>query len=142
MIFRKATQEDLDFVRENPFEGMLKDYPHLQIPDKNCITAIWGEKIVGIGGLMIYWNGRGRLWLMMTADCKKDGLNGVIALSTIREKIEELIIGNNLWRVEATIECNFTQAIKMIEFLGFKRESKMKYFLPDKSDAYMYVRIL
>ena len=35
MIFRKATQEDLDYVRENPFEGVVRNYPYMGVPDDN-----------------------------------------------------------------------------------------------------------
>lgn len=144
MEFRKATQEDLDFVRENPFEGVLKGYPYLKIPDENCITAIWEGRIVGIGGLSVIWEGVGWLWLMLTADCKKDGLDGIIALSAIRDKIDELLKTNNIKRAQATVRTDFLQAIKMIEFLGFKNETPngMKSYCPDGAKSYLYSRIL
>lgn len=141
MIFRKATQEDLDYVRQNPFEGAVKDYHYMEIPDDNCITGIFDGCVVGVGGVRIKWDGVGLLWLMLTKDCEKKGLHGIIALSAIREKMNELIERNNLWRVQATVRTDFPQAIKMIEFFGFKREGLMKMYNPDKTDSYLYAKV-
>ena len=142
MIFRKATQEDLDYVCANPYEGAVKDYPYAAIPEDNCYAIIFQEKLVGVGGLQIKWTGVGLLWLILTAECRKDGVFGIIALDAIRDKTNELITKNNLWRAEAYIRPDFPQAIKMVEFLGFKRDCTMEMFFPDKSDSYLYSRII
>ena len=142
MIFRKATQEDMAFVRQNPFEGAVKNYPYMEIPDENTYTVIYESAIVAVGGLWVRWEGVGLLWLMLTADCKKYGIHGLLALEAIKEKMEYLIEKNNLWRAEAAIRTDFLQAIKMIEFLGFEREGLMRQYYPDKSDSYLYARIL
>lgn len=142
MIFRKATQEDMAFVRQNPFEGAVKNYPYMEVRDENCYTALYESSIVAVGGLQMKWEGVGLLWLMLTADCKKYGIYGLIALEAIKEKMEYLIEKNNLWRAEAAVRTDFPQAIKMIEFLGFEREGIMRQYYPDKSDSYLYARIL
>ena len=142
MKFRKSTQEDLDYVRQNPFESAVKNYPYMAIPDDNCYTAIFGGEIVGLGGLVMRWEGVGLMWLMLTDMCLKNGLHGIVALRTIKDKVEELIVLNHLWRVEANVRVDFQVAIKMVEFLGFKRDCKMEKFFPDKTDAYLYSRII
>jgi len=141
MEFRAATQEDLAFVRQDPFEGAVKDYPYMECPDENTYCVLYENSIVAVGGLQVRWEGVGLLWLMLTASCKKDGLHGLRALYAIRDKMHELIISNKLWRAEAVIRTDFPKAIKMIEFLGFKRDCKMEKFFPDKTDAYLYSRI-
>ena len=142
MEFRRATQKDLDYVRQNPFEGAVKDYPYMQIPDENCITTIFESHIVAVAGLVMKWPGVGELWMMLTADCKKHGFFGLFALTAIQEKMEWLIEANKLWRVQAIVRLDFPQAIKMIEYFGFKRDCKMEKYLPDKTDAYLYSRIV
>ncbi len=142
MEFRKSTQEDMAFVRLNPFEGAVKDYPYMEIPDENCYTAIYESAIVAVGGLQVKWKGVGLLWLMLTADCKKYGIHSLLALEVIKEKVEYLIEKNNLWRAEAAVRTDFPQAIKMVEFLGFKKEGLMRKYYPDKSDAWLYARII
>lgn len=141
MEFRPCTQEDLAFVRQSPFEGAVKDYPYMQCPDENCWTGIFENEIVGVGGCQVKWEGVGLLWLMLTDDCKKNGVFGLIALHAIRDKMDELIAKNGFWRAEATIRTDFPQAIKMIQFFGFKREGLMRKYCPDKGDAYLYSRI-
>ncbi len=142
MEFRKATQEDMAFVRQNPFEGAVKNYPYMEIPDENCYAVIYESAIVAVGGLQMKWEGVGLLWLMLTADCKKYGIHSLIALEAIKEKMEYLIEKNKLWRAEAAVRVDFSQAIKMIEFLGFEREGLMRQYYPDKTDAWLYSRIL
>ena len=142
MIFRKATQEDLAFVRRNPFEGAVKNYPYMKCPDDNTYTVIYESAIVAVGGLQIKWEGVGLLWLMLTADCKKYGIHSLLALEAIKEKVEYLIKKNNLWRAEAAVRFDFSQAIKMIEFFGFEREGLMRKHCPDKADSYLYAKVL
>ncbi len=142
MEFRKATQEDLAFVRQNPFEDAVKDYPHMEVPDDNTYCVIYESAIVAVGGVQVPWEGRGQFWLILTAECKKFGIHGLRALYAIKEKIDELAKKNNLWRAEASIRVDFPKAIAMIEALGFKRECKMKQYWPDKTDAYLYYRAI
>lgn len=142
MEFRQATQEDLAFVRQNPFEEAVKSYPYMDCPNENTYTVIYESRIVAVGGLYIRWEGVGLLWLMLTADCKKYGFYGVLAINVIKEKMEFLISKNNLWRAEAMIRVGFDKAIKMIEFLGFQREATLEKYMPDKTDCYLYKRIL
>lgn len=142
MQFRQATQEDLAFVRQNPFEGAIKNYPYMEIPDENCYAVIYESQLVAVGGLQMKWEGVGLLWLMLTADCKKYGFHGLFALEAIREKMEYLIKKNNLHRAEAAVRTDFPQAVKMIEFFGFKREGLMKKHCPDQADSYLYAKVI
>ncbi len=141
MNFRKATQQDLDYVKANPFEGAVKDYPYMEVPDDNTYAVMYEGALVAVGGVQVLWKGRGAFWLILTADCKKSGLHGLRALYAIREKIEELAKKNNLHRGEAAIRTGFSRAIAMIESLGFKREGFMEQYFPDKTDGYLYSRI-
>ncbi len=144
MEFRQSTQEDLDYVRANPFEGAVKDYPYEVVPEDNCYTAIFEGEIVAVYGLQILWEGVGWVAMIMTENCKKEGVFGIIAIHTIRDKLEELLKDNNIRRAQAVVRPDFVEAIKMIQFLGFKNETPdtMKEYFPDKGDAYLYSRIL
>ena len=141
MIFRQATQEDLDFVRQNPFENAVKNYPYLEVPDDNTYTVIYEGQIVAVGGLQVKWEGVGLLWLMLTRDSKKHGIHGLRALQAIGDKMDYLIEENKLWRAEAVIRVDFLAAIRMIKFFGFQREGTMRQYMPDKSDAYLYSKV-
>lgn len=141
--FRTATQDDIDFVRQNPYEGTVKDYPYIEVGD-NTITTIWGGVIVAVGGLVVHWEGMAEMWLILTADCLKGGLHGIAALTAIKNKTDELIAKNNIRRAQAAIRVDFPIAIKMIEYLGFHNETPdgMKYYFPDGCDGFRYARII
>ncbi len=142
MEFLKATQEDLAFVRQNPFEGAVKNYPYMEVPDENTYTVIYEGQIVAVGGLQVKWEGVGMFWLILTADSKKFGIHGLRALFAIREKVAELIEKNNLHRAEAAVRVDFSRAIAMIESLGFEREGLMKQYYPDKTDSWLYAKVI
>ena len=142
MNFRPATQKDLDYVKANPFEGAVKDYPYMEVPDDNTYAVMYEGALVAVGGVQVLWVGRGMFWLILTADCKKDGIHGLRAVYAIREKIEELAEKNNLHRYEAAIRTEFSRAIAMIEALGFKREALMRQYWPDKTDGYLYAKVI
>lgn len=141
MEFRAATQEDLAYVRQNPFEDAVKDYPYMEVPDENTYAVIYESALVAVGGVQVLWEGRGMFWLILTADCKKEGIHGLRAVYAIKEKIQELVKTNNLHRAEAAIRTDFSRAIAMIKALGFKREATMRQYWPDKADAYLYSKV-
>ena len=141
VTFRKCTQEDMAYVRVNPFQVAVKDYHYMEVPEDNTFTALFEGSIVGVGGLHIKWEGVGEVWLMLTSVCEKRGVHGLVALEAIQEKMEEILKDNNIRRVQAVVRTDFPIAIKMIEFFGFKREGLMRQFCPDSGDAYLYSRI-
>ncbi len=142
VTFRKATQEDMEYVRDNPFEKAVKSYHYMTVGDENSFTGLFEGEIVGIGGLVIKWEGVGLFWLMLTAKCRKQDMFGIIALHALRDKISELIEKNNLWRAEATVRIDFPKAIQMLEFFGFQREGLMRMYCPDKGSVYLYSKIM
>lgn len=79
---------------------------------------------------------------MLTKDSRKHGVYGLLAYMAIREKVEELIETNKLWRAQATVRVELSQAIKMVEALGFEREGLLKQYCPDKGNVYIYARII
>jgi len=138
--FRPATQEDLAFVRQSPYEGAIKNYPFMYVPDDNCYTVLVDNAIVAVYGLQVKWEGVGLLWLMLVSDFQRHGVHKTIR--TVGQKMNELIKKNNLWRAEANVRVDFPKAIKMIEYFGFEREGTMKKYAPDKCDMYLYSKIM
>jgi RimJ/RimL family protein N-acetyltransferase len=58
----------------------------------------------------------------------------------IRDWIDNFTEEHNLTRVQATVECDFTEAITMVRHLGFRKESIMKRYVNNK-DAFMFVKL-
>ena len=140
ITIRDLQDGDLEYVRENPLEGAVKNYPRM-IPTPPAFTAIFEDKIVGVGGAIILWDGVGEFWLMLTADCKRDGVFGIMAFQAIKNKVDDIIEKHKLRRAQCTVRVDFPKARKMVEAIGFKLEGLMKKYCPDGCDVWLYARI-
>lgn len=140
MIIRDLQDGDLEYVRENPLEGAVKNYPKM-IPTPPAFTVIFDDKIVGVGGTIILWEGVGEFWLMLTKDCKREGIFGIVAFEAIKNKVDELIKEHKIRRAQCTVRTDFPKARKMVEALGFRQEGIMLSYCPDKCDVWLYARI-
>lgn len=137
---RDLQDGDLEYVRENPLEGAVKNYPKMT-PTPPAFTALFEGEIVGIGGMIILWEGVGEMWLMLTANCKREGVFGIIAFEAIKKKVDELIKEHKMRRVQCTVRVDFPKARKMVVALGFQLEGLMKKYCPDSCDVWLYARI-
>ncbi|GAI14456.1 unnamed protein product, partial [marine sediment metagenome] len=88
----------MDYVRANPFEDAVKNYPEFpEVPDR-CYTVLADGKIAGIFGLFIMWEGVGELWLMLTKDYMDFGVSGFKIYKIIEDRINRMISENNIVR--------------------------------------------
>lgn len=140
ITIRDLQNGDLDYVRENPLEGAVKNYPKM-FPTPPAFTALFEGNIVGVGGMIILWDGVGEMWLMLTADCKREGAFGMIAFEAIKKKVDELIKEYKMKRVQCTVRIDFPKAKRMVEALGFRQEGIMLRYCPDGCDVWRYARI-
>lgn len=133
---RDARQSDLDFVRQNPLEEALKVYPELEIKGY-AKTGIVNGEIVGVGGVIVYYAGRGEAWMVLSKKVNDFKVETVLCLHKMMEQaISEL----KLKRLECSVRADFPKAKELIECLGFKCETPkpMKCYCPDGADAYLY----
>jgi len=112
---RQLQDGDIDYVRKNPLEDAVKNYPEMPIDYRTSYTALWDGKIVGVGGMSIMWSGVGEFWLILSKDSKLDGAHGIVAFDTIRKKVDEIIEKNNIIRAQATARLDFPRGIQMLE---------------------------
>lgn len=138
---RKLQDGDIEYVRANPLEEAVKNYPDMPIDPKTSYTVLWDDVIVGVGGVSMMWKGVGEMWLILTKDSKRDGIHGIVALNTIRKKVDEIIEENNIVRAQATARIDFPKGIQMLEALGFEREGFLRRYCPDGCSVYRYARI-
>ena len=136
MEFRETTQEDLDFVADNSISrGIQKKCPE-QID--YMFTLEHEGKPLGVGGFRVINPTTAWCWTDWT---HLTGKHLVTSYRTVKEYIDIFAKEHKLKRLQAYVECDFTEAIRMVEHLGFTKESTMKNFIGDK-DAFMFVRIL
>jgi len=136
MEFREATKEDFEFVANHSISHGISKY------QPECIdyafTLEHDGVPLGIGGFRLINSATAWCWVDM-ADTS--GKHIIIVYRVIKEWIEKFAEEHKLKRLQAYIKPDFPEAIRMVQHLGFERESNMEGFLPD-GDAFMYKRIL
>jgi len=137
---REYQTGDMDYVRQNPFQDEVKNYPELIIP-ANTYTCIFEGEIVAVGGIKIFHVGVGEAWIVLTKQSKKDGIFGLIACRAIEKKLNELIVELKMRRVEANVRANFTVAIRFTEAIGFKFDCERKNFFPGGISSMLYSKV-
>ena len=136
MQFRETTQEDLDFVANHSVSrGIQKRCPE-QI-DYSFTFEHQGE-VLGVGGFRFINTTTAWAWLDMT---DLAGSHIISCYRGIKEWIDKFVKDHNIRRLQAYVEMDFVEAIRMVQHLGFKKESIMYNFMGDK-DAFMYVKLL
>ena len=136
MEFRETTQEDLDYVAEHSVSrGIQKLYPG---QTDFCYTLVHDGIPLGLGGFRLINCTTAWCWVDITPIGREQ-----IATTyrTLKEWIDVFAEEHGLKRLQAYVECDFTEAIRMVRHLGFKKESIMKNFMGDK-DAFLYVRLI
>lgn len=134
---RDATQEDLDYLKQNPIEGAVKNYPKLEL-NGSAKTAIVDGEIVGVGGVVVYWTGVGEAWIILSNKAKEFKVEIIMCINRI---MEQMIFENRLRRLQVTVRTDFPQAKKLVEALGFECEGLMKKYLPDGTDCWIYALV-
>lgn len=138
---RQLQDGDIEYVKANPLEEVVKDYPNMPIDPETSYTALWDGKIVGVGGISMMWRGVGELWLILTKDSNRKGAHGIVAFDAIRKKIDKIIKENNVVRAQATARLDFPKGVSMLVALGLKNEGRMEKYTPDGCDVYRFARI-
>jgi len=136
MNFRETTQADLDYMTDNSISrGMQKLCPE----QVSYMYTLENEGVpLGHGGFRIINAYTAWCWLDMSHNA---GGNIIYIYRLLRDKIKSFQEEHNLRRLQAYVECDFPEAIRMVEHLGFYKESTMKNFIGDK-DAYMYAKVI
>lgn len=135
MLFREMTQQDVEFMKDHSISrGILKSQP--EQTEFNYALEHEGKLLI-IGGI--------RLINLTTAWCWVDlstesGKHLIVIYRAIKEWILELVKEKGLKRLQCYIEPDFPEAVRMIQHLGFEKESIMEGFLPN-GDALLYRRI-
>ena len=138
---RQLQDGDMEYVKANPLEGAVKDYPDMPIDPKTSYTALWDGKIVGVGGAAMLWESNWEFWLILSKDSNRAGAHGLVAFDAIRKKIDEIIEDNNIVRAQATARLDNPKAIDMLIWLGFENEGRLRKYTPDRCDVFRFARI-
>lgn len=136
MEFRTTTQEDLDFVANHSVSrGILKRQPECI---DFCYTLEHEGEPLGIGGFRLINETTAWCWIDMT---DRVGSHLIPAYRVVKEWMNIFVKEHGIKRLQAYVEMDFPEAIRMVQHLGFEKESIMRNFVGDK-DVSMYVRII
>lgn len=140
MEIRPYEDGDMAFVRQNPFQDEVKNYPDLPVPE-HSYTCIFEGEIVAVGGVKMYFEGVCESWIVLTKQSKKNNIYGLIACRAIEKKLNELLIELKIRRCEANVRKDFPKAIRFVEALGFKFVGERHCWFPDKTSAMLYSKV-
>jgi len=137
MNFREMTEQDVEYMKTHSVSrGILKHQP---IQTEFCFTLENRGNILGIGGFRLINQTTAWCWCDLT-EWSHDHV--IVTYRVIKEWIDIFVETHGLKRLQAYIEPDFPEAIRMIQHLGFKKESTLESFLPDGRNAFMYKRII
>jgi len=134
MLFRKTTQADIDFVANNSISrGICNKQPEFI---DYCYTLEHEGKPLGIGGFRLINSTTAWTWTDWTCLA---GAHIIVVYRTVKEWLALFAEEHKLKRLQAYIESDFPEAIRMVERLGFHRESIMLNFVGNRP-VYLYVK--
>lgn len=134
MNFRESTQEDITYIADHSVSrGIFKKQPD---EIDFCYTLEHENEPLGIGGIRLINTTTAWCWVDLS-DKAKDHI--IIIYRVIKEWMDIVCKEKGIKRLQAYIEYDFPEAVRMVEHLGFHMEFVMPRFINDKS-AYMYVR--
>lgn len=104
-----------------------------------CLAGFTNGRLIGVGGIDMYWPGVGEVWMML---CDKGKEHPMESIRGIREILNTVINDNYLWRVQTTCRADFPEAIRIVKILGFKYDCKLDLYGPDRSDYFLYSMVI
>jgi RimJ/RimL family protein N-acetyltransferase len=135
MKLREMTTEDMEYMKDNSVSrGILKHQPECL---EFCYSLEHEGNLLCIGGIRLINTCTAWCWLDLSHHAGKE-MRTVYRI--IKEWILEIVKEKGIKRLQAYVELDFPEAIRMVQHLGFEKEGILKDFLPS-GDASMYVRI-
>lgn len=104
--------------------------------DPNCYTIMLdGKKPLIVGGVSIFYIGRGEAWTIMDQQCKPYFL-------PMHKIVKRYLDSHPLRRIEATCPVEFTQGHRWLKLLGFELEApRCRAFSLQGNDHALYARV-
>ena len=101
-------------------------------------TGMMGDKVIGCGGVHVFWEGVGEVWATYPITIKQHLRESIYGT---KEIMNRLISEHNLKRVQAVTRRTFPGGCKWLSHLGMKLEGVMKSYTPTGDDAYLFAKV-
>jgi len=127
-----------------PVDEKIKDHPDFEKwaklnEDSIGFSGFYNDALIGCAGVRKLWDGVGEAWLLCSQDIVKVPVS---AIKNIKNYLDKIIRKQGFWRVQAHVRVDNPVNIKFIQMFGFKVEAKMEKFNPDKTDSYLFAKVI
>jgi hypothetical protein len=102
------------------------------------VAELDGYLVAG-AGMDETWPGVGYAWLVVIPGAQEWCARALAR--ALKRHLPRLIHTHRLWRVEANVHCQLSRALRLVEWLGFKRECIKEKWGPDGKDYHQYALI-
>lgn len=99
------------------------------------------DKVIGVGGVRLYWEGVGQGWLLRTVPWRELVYKALDIYDIVDEKIKDIKNKYGLHRIQATVVDENIIGHKFLMRLSFQKEGILKKYGEDKRDSVMYARV-
>ena len=124
----QPAQENVRRYFGNPEYGRMLDFPG------HSFTAMEGDKVIAMAGVLPRWEGRAEAWALLSGDLKRHFVR-------IHRAILRYLETSDIRRIETAVDANFKAGIVWAEMLGFKNEGLMPGYTPEGRDCYRFARV-
>lgn len=124
----QPAQENVRRYFGNPEYGRMLDFPG------HAFTAMEGDKVIAMAGVLPRWEGRAEAWALLSGDLKRHFVR-------IHRAILRYLETSDIRRIETAVDANFKAGIVWAEMLGFKNEGLMPGYTPEGRDCYRFARV-
>lgn len=135
MKIREGTPFDIEAIRDKSISrGIMKQ----QEGKGDFIYTLEHQGLIlGVGGIRMINDVSAWGWVTISEDAK---VHIIPCYRILKEYMELIVKEMGIIRLQAYVDPDFPEAIRMIQHLGFEKESVLENFLPN-GNAFLYKRI-
>lgn len=125
------------------FKLNIRDGDGFGVPPEDEIGFGWTMKKdgapIGCGGFIDIGHGIGVVWVMLSDAVRGHGLR----LCRFARIATDIAFEEMGWhRIQAAVRCDRPEYQRWAKLMGFEREGKLRKAAPDKTDLYLYARVI
>jgi RimJ/RimL family protein N-acetyltransferase len=103
-----------------------------------ALTLFDDDTLLAVGGVIMFWQGVGEVWMMVSPEGRKKGL---ALFKCMSDFLNTCFNEYGFHRIQTSVLVSFQEAHKCIMRLGFIPEGMMAHYGPNKENYIRYVRL-
>jgi hypothetical protein len=100
-----------------------------------AFTATSNGEIIACIGTIPQWANYSRAWALLSGNAGR-------CMVPLTRRIATWLRFHNPGRIDTQVHCDFPQAMRWAEMLGFENEGRMKKYDPSRRDCYLYAQVV